>query len=189
MKNASRIKILSVVALARAMFVLVVPASAQTVQADVALRGSKARASESVRGGTIIASDGEIAVTSIDRKWDEKTGTGTLNEAATLPGGRIFTREANLTRNPSGSITERGTMTDFNGRPANYTETTTQTAAGPVAIGKIVDVDGKVATYETTTARTARNQTKRTTIITHAGGAKETRVEILAPAKTIATSD
>lgn len=189
MKNASRIKILSVAALVRAMFVLVAPASAQTAQADAALRLPKARVSESVRGGTMIAADGEVAITSIDRKWDAQTGTGTLNEAATLPDGRSFIREANLTRNPGGSITERGTMTDFDGRPANYAETTTQTAAGPVSVGKIVGVDGKISTYETTTARSARNQTKRTTIITHADGTKETRVEILAPAKTTVLSD
>jgi predicted extracellular nuclease len=189
MKNASRIKIISVVALARAMFMLVAPASAQTAQADAALRSPRLRASESVRGGTVITSDGEVAVTSIDRKWDEKTGTGTLNEAATRPDGRVYSREANLTRNPDRSITERGTMTDFDGRPANYIETTTQTASGPVSVGKIVGVDGKVSTYETTTARSARNQTKRTTIITHADGTKEIRVEILAPAKTTAISD
>ena len=52
----------------------------------------------------------------------------------------------------------------------------------------MIDEDGKVSTYETTTARAPRNQTKSTTVITHADGAKESRVEILAPARATSRS-
>jgi hypothetical protein len=52
--------------------------------------------------------------------------------------------------------------------------------------GKMIGVDGRTATYETTTAKTADQQTKRTTVITHQDGTKETRVEVLAAARTVA---
>ena len=141
---------------------------------------------ESVRSGTFTAPDGQVAVTAIDRKWDEKSGTGTLNEAAVTPDGRVYSREANLTRNPDGTITAKGTFTDFDGRSYNYTETAKRSAAGQVEVGKMLDVDGKVSTYETTSTRTADQRLKRTMVITHADGTKETRVEILAPTRAVA---
>lgn len=167
---------------------LVAPAFSQSSTAPAArrARGAKPAVSESVRAGTVIAPDGQIAVTSIDRKWDAKSGTGTLNEAAVTPDGRMYTREANLTRNPDQSITAKGTLTDFEGDSYNYTETSRPSANGPVVQGKMTGVDGRTATYETTTARTADHQTKRTTVITHQDGTKETRVEVLAPARAVA---
>ena len=79
------------------------------------------RAVESVRAGTMIAPDGQVAVTSIDRKWDQPTGTGTLNESAVTPDGKISTREANLTRQPDGTIVTKGTFTDFDEQCYNFT--------------------------------------------------------------------
>jgi hypothetical protein len=190
MKNPSPSHLFSTVALAGSILALACIATAQAAEAgpaDSSRRSRNAKANESVRSGTVIAPDGQVAVTSIDRKWDNKSGTGTLNEAAATPDGRIYTREANLTRNADDSITARGTLTDFDGRSFNYTETTRSTASGPVVQGKRVDVEGKVSTYETTTAKAANNQTKRTTVITHADGTRETRVEVLAPAKTVAS--
>lgn len=152
-------------------------------------RGPAARksgATESVRSGTVTAPDGQTAVTSIDRKWDEKSGTGTLNEAAATPDGRVSSREANLTRNSDGTITARGTFTDFDGRSFNYTETAASAAPGAAVRGRMVDEDGKVFTYETTTARAPDRQTRRTTVITRADGTKETRIEILDRPKIVA---
>ena len=189
MKNLSRPALLSTVVLAGVILAsLASVQAAESAPTDPARRNRnpKDRVSESVRAGTMTAADGQVGVTSIDRKWDNKTGTGTLNEAAATPDGRIYTREANLTRNPDNTITARGTFTDFDGRSFNYTETTKPTAAGPVVFGKMVGVDGKISTYETTSAKTADNQTKRTMVITHASGTKETRVEVLAPARAVA---
>ena len=152
-------------------------------------RGSTASLpEETVRSATLTDDSGLVALSSIDRKWDEKTGTGTLNEAAVTPDGKIATREANLTRNPDGTITATGTLTDFNGRTVNFTETTQASAGGRVALGKMFGPDGDVATYEAADSRTGRNQIKRTTVITKADGTKETRVEILAPARATASS-
>ncbi|MBI5692836.1 MAG: hypothetical protein HZC55_22380 [Verrucomicrobia bacterium] len=149
-------------------------------------RADRDRSTESVRSGTTTAPDGQVAITSSDRKWDEKTGTGTLNEAAATPDGRVSSREANLTRNPDGSITARGTFTDFDGRSYNYTEIATGPSAGAVVRGKMIDEDGAVSTYETTTNRAPDRQTKRTTVITRADGSKETRVEVLDRPKVVA---
>ena len=193
MKLFTRSSLLSAAALGAALFTLVSPASAQSTDARAVAAVGRPRAlrstvSESVRTGTLTAADGQVAITSIDRKWDEASGTGTVNEAAVMPDGRIATRVSNLTRDASGTITERGTFTDFDGRSANYTETTKRTSGRPVAVGRMVDADGKVATYETTTSRATRNQTKLTTVITRADGKKETRVEVLDPAKPAAGS-
>ena len=155
--------------------------AASTPSSEQAARKGKTRANESVRAGTATAPDGQPALTSIDRKWDNKSGIGTLNEAAATPDGRISTREANLKRNPDGSITTRGTFTDFDGRSFNYTETAKGTGANQPVKGTMVDVDGKISTYETTFAKVADGQTKRTTVIHHADGTKETRIELLAP--------
>lgn len=144
------------------------------------------RATESVRSGTVTAPDGQTAITSIDRKWDEKSGTGTLNEAAATPDGRVSSREANLTRNPDGTITARGTFTDFDGRSFNYTETAASAAPGASVRGRLTDEDGQVSTYETTTARAPDRQTRRTTVITRADGTKVTRIEILDRPKVVA---
>ncbi len=146
----------------------------------------KAGATESIRSGTVTAPDGQTAITSIDRKWDEKTGTGTLNEAAATPDGRVSSREANLTRNPDGTVTARGTFTDFDGRSFNYTETAASAAPGAAVRGRMVDEDGNVFTYETTTARAPERQTRRTTVITRADGSKETRTEVLDRPKVVA---
>lgn len=186
MNKTLRLKSFS--AVASALFVLTLTHAAESGTASPAKspRKGAARTGESVRSGTVIAPDGQIAVTSIDRKWDQKSGTGTLNEAAVTPDGRIYSREANLTRNPDGTITTKGTFTDFDGRSYNYTETTKRTAAGPIEVGKMQDSDGKAFTYETTSARTADNKTKRTMVITHPDGTKETRVEVLATTRTVA---
>ena len=48
------------------------------------------------------------------------------------------------------------------------------------------DADGKIHTYETTSTRTAENQTKRTMVITHPDGTKETRVGLLANTRVVA---
>ena len=146
-------------------------------------RTARGGVNETVRSGIVTAPDGQVAITSIDRKWDNKTGTGTLNEAAVTPDGKIYTREANLTRNPDGTITAKGTFTDFDGRSFNYTETTKKTSTRPVEIGRMIDVDGKVSTYETTTTKTADNQIKRTMAITNPDGSMTTRIELLAPAR------
>lgn len=144
---------------------------------------------ETVRSATVTDETGQIALSSIDRKWDQTTGTGTLNEASITPDGKIATREANLTRNQDGTITAKGTFTDFNGRTVNFSETTKSTAAGRIVVqGKMFGPDGEVATYEAADSRTGRNQIKRTTVITKADGTKETRVEILAPARTTGSS-
>ena len=187
-KSVSHIKMLSAAVTAGTMLILCVPASAQPAAGVARPRGLPAAVVESVRTGQTIAPDGEIAITSIDRKWDRQTGTGTINEAAVTPEGRISTRAANLTRDPTGAIVAKGTFTDFDGSSANYTETTTRTANGPLVVGRFVDEAGKVATYETTAARAGRNQTRLTTVIKYADGAKATRVEILAPAKPVAGS-
>jgi hypothetical protein len=188
MKNSSLSPVASTAAIAALFLALVTTSFSQTATPTTPrrARGAKAAVSESVRAGTVIAPDGQIAVTSIDRKWDPKSGTGTLNEAAVTPDGRMYTREANLTLNPDQTITAKGTLTDFDGDSFNYTETSRQTAAGPVVQGKMIGVDGRTATYETTTAKTADQQTKRTTVITHQDGTKETRVEVLAAARTVA---
>ena len=193
MKHASRINSLALGTLAGAMLTLLNPAFGQTAEGSLGTRpartrGAVAPVSESVRAGTVTAPNGQVAITSIDRKWDEKSGTGTINEAAVTPDGKISTREGNLTRSPNGDITTRGTFTDFDGRSADYTETTKRTATGPVVVGKMIDEEGKVASYETTASNAGRGQTKLTTIITHADGLKETRVEILAPARTTRSS-
>jgi hypothetical protein len=184
MKNVTSLKLFSVAALTTALLAAANSASAQSAAARP--RATRAPVSESVRTGTLIAADGQKAVTSVDRKWDEKSGTGTVNEAAVLPDGKVSTRESNLTRESDGTIIERGTFTDFDGRSASYTETVKRTRSGQVATGRMVEADGKVATYETTFAREGRNQTKATTVITRADGTRETRVEILAPAKPVA---
>lgn len=186
MKNAASLKLFSVAALTTAILAAAGSASAQTAAAPS--RGTRVPVTESVRTGTLIAPDGQKAVTSVDRKWDEKSGTGTVNEAAVTPDGKVATRESNLTRESDGTIIERGTITDFDGRTASYTETVKRTRSGQVATGRMVEADGKVATYETTFAHEGRNQTKATTVITHANGTKETRVEILAAAKPVAGS-
>jgi len=146
-------------------------------------RAAKGGSSESVRSGTVLAPDGQTAITSIDRKWDPKSGTGTLNEAAVTPDGKVSSREANLTRHPDGTLIAKGTFTDFDGKSFNYTETTKQTPAGQVVTGQLVDENGKVSTYETKSTRASRGETKRTTVITHPDGRTETRVEVLAAAK------
>lgn len=148
-------------------------------------RAAAIRTTESVRTGTTISPDGQAAVTSIDRKWDARTGTGTLNEAAVTPDGRVSSREANITRQSDGTIVTKGTFTDFDGRPFNYTETTRRTPAGQQVEGNMVDVDGKVSTYVTTSARAENNQVKRTTLITRANGSTETRVELLTPPRDV----
>ncbi len=186
MKNASRSHLFATVALAGVMLSLlpVSLSAAESGQNETAARPrAKGRANESVRAGTVVAPDGQAAVTSIDRKWDNKSGTGTLNEAAATPDGKISTREANLKRNPDGSITTRGTFTDFDGRSFNYTETTKSGGPSQTIKGTMVDMDGKVSTYVTTFAKAGGGQTRRTTVIAHADGTAETRVELLAPAK------
>ena len=190
MKQNNRIYIFPATALVAALLALGDTARAQSTGTRTAAsaRNPRTPVSESVRSGTVIAPDGQVAVTSIDRKWDSKSGTGTINEAAVTPDGKISSRASNLTRDPDGTIVERGTFTDFDGRSANYTETTKRTGAGLVTVGRMVDADGNVATYETTAARAGRNQTKLTKVITHADGTKETRVEMLAPAKTMSGS-
>ena len=192
MKTVSPTKTLSATVIAGAILTLCAPAGAQSAAASLAAavrpHSVQGPVVESVRAGKVIAPDGEIAITSIDRKWDRNTGTGTINEAAVTPDGKISTRAANLTRVPDGAIVAKGTFTDFDGHSANYTETARRTAAGPTVVGRLVDEEGNVATYETTSARAGRNQTKLTTVITYADGAQATRVEILAPAKTVAGS-
>lgn len=186
MKKILRLK--SLFAVASALFALTLAPAAESGTANPAKgqRKGAGRTGESVRSGTVTAPDGQVAVTSIDRKWDEKSGTGTLNEAAVTPDGRIYSREANLTRNPDGTITTKGTFTDFDGRSYNYTESTKRTSAGPIEVGRMQDSDGKAFTYETTSARTPDNKTKRTMVITHPDGTKETRVEVLATTRAVA---
>lgn len=186
MKNTVRLKLLSAIGSALLLASLTPAAESGTAAPAKGQRKSAPRSGESVRSGTVTAPDGQTAVTSIDRKWDEKSGTGTLNEAAVTPDGRIYSREANLTRNPDGTVTTKGTFTDFDGRSYNYSETTKRTASGPVEVGRMLDGDGRAFTYETTSSRTADNKTKRTMVITHPDGTKETRVEILATARTVA---
>ncbi|MBI5770176.1 MAG: hypothetical protein HZA93_20540 [Verrucomicrobia bacterium] len=185
MKTSLRLPFFAATWVAAMMLTLANQASAQTVRTRGTTRGI---VSESVRKGTVTAPDGQTAITSVDRKWDDATGTGTVNEAAVTPDGRIATRASNLTRERDGTITERGTMTDFDGRPATFTETTKRTNAGPVTVGQMVDANGQVSTYETKTSRANRNQMKLTTVITRADGTKETRVEVLEPARPVARS-
>lgn len=188
MQQNFRSKLLGVVVFAGALSALSHCCAAESGTSGPAkgTRKAAARSGESVRSGTVVAPDGQTAVTSIDRKWDEKSGTGTLNEAAVTPDGRIYSREANLTRQADGRITARGTFTDFDGQSYNYTETTQRSAAGVVEVGRMQDTDGKIHTYETTSSRTSDNRTKRTMVITHPDGTKETRVEILAANRAIA---
>lgn len=188
METTLRAKALPALALASALFALSLTHAAESKPTGVAKspRQAAGRTGESVRSGTVTAPDGQVAVTSIDRKWDEKSGTGTLNEAAVTPDGRIYSREANLTRNPDGTVTTKGTFTDFDGRSFNYTETTKRTPAGPIQVGRMIDIDGTVFTYETTSARTADHKTKRVMVMTHPDGSTETRTEILATARTVA---
>lgn len=193
MKTVLKIKTLSATLATGAILTLCLSARAQSAAVGQAVSANlpaiaQGPVVESVRTGQMISPDGETAITSVDRKWDRNTGTGTINEAAVTPDGKISIRAANLTREPDGAIIAKGTFTDFDGRSANYTETTKRTAAGTIVVGRLVDDGGNVATYETTSARAGRHQTKLTTVITYADGKKATRVEILAVARPVAGS-
>ncbi len=134
---------------------------------------------ESVFSGQLVGPDGLTAISSIDQKWDAPTGTGTLNEAAVTPSGQVSSREANLVRNADGTLTARGTMTDFDGHTVNYTETLRRVAGGFAAHGTTTGLAGETATYDTTVAIVGRGEIRRTTVTTKADGTTSTRIETI----------
>lgn len=187
MKITHTSKFLAAVLSAGLAFALV--SSAHAASPNRTTRKAGGFAPESVLAGTIVDQSGVTATSSIDRKWDEKSGTGTLNEAAITADGKVSSREANLTRNADGSITTTGTMTDYNGTTVNFTETSRRNAAGHfVTQGKITDEDGVVTPYETTESRSRANTITRTTVLSKADGTKETRVVTITPKRPTAES-
>jgi len=141
------------------------------------------RRAELVFSGTLTDDKGTVALNSVNRKWDRVTGTGTVNEAAVTPDGKVTSREANLTRNADGTITAVGTFTDFDGNTMNFSETTLRSPHGPVATGVLVGAEGETATYQTEAKKTGHGAFTRTTVITKADGTQQTRIETLAPSQ------
>jgi len=140
---------------------------------------AKAPSGESIFNGSLVGQDGITATSFIDQKWDAPTGTGTLNEADVTPSGQVASRDANLVRNADGTLTAHGTMTDFDGRTVNYTETLKPTPRGFVAHGTMVGLAGQTATYESTVALIGRNEIRRTTVTTKPDGTISTRIETI----------
>ncbi len=140
------------------------------------------RSGESVFRGTLVDANGVTALSSIDRKWDAPSGTGTLNEAAATPDGQVASRAANLVRRADGTIVARGTMTDFDGTSVNYTETLRRTPNGFVAQGTTSGLAGETS-YETTVVFVGRNEVRRTTVTTKSDGTTSTHVETLKAAR------
>ena len=141
--------------------------------------GARTPSSESVLRGTLVAQDGQTAISSIDIKWDAPTGTGAFSEANVTANGLVASREANLERKTDGTLIARGTMTDFEGRSVNYTETLRRIRNGFVARGTTSGLAGETATYETTVVLVGRDQLRRTTVTTKADGTTSTRTETL----------
>ena len=128
---------------------------------------------EIVRSGTRKEADGQVSVHSLTRKWDREAGIGTLNEAAVKPDGQVYSREANLTRYADGSVTAKGTITEFDGRTFNYTEVTRRTPSGRVVETTFVGQDGETsARIVTTTIDPATRAGTRVIEITNADGTK-----------------
>jgi len=179
-------KLVSALILAGAsmFFVKTAHAAPSNVRALALPTGSSRLGSgEAVVHGTLVAPNGVTAISSIDRKWDAPSGTGTLNEADVTPNGQIASREANLVLHADGTLVARGTMTDFDGACVNYTETLQRTPNGYVARGTTSGLAGETTTYETTVVFVGRNQLRRTTVTTKSDGTTSTRVETLKTAQ------
>jgi hypothetical protein len=181
-ENLVSFKIVSAVILAG-----VVVAFSNTVEAatdfarSLPLLAPNARtpSSESILRGTLVDQDGQTAISSIDLKWDAPTGTGALNEASVTAAGLVASRDANLERKADGTLIARGTMTDFDGRSVNYTETLRRVRNGFVAHGTTSGLAGETCTYETTVTLIGRNELRRTTVTTKSDGTTATHTETI----------
>lgn len=157
------------------------PSTVRSLALPVA--NARVASGEAVFRGTLVAPNGVTAISSIDRKWDAPSGTGTLNEADVTPDGQIASREANLVLHADGTLIARGTMTDFDGACVNYTETLRRTPKGYVARGTTSGLAGEATSYETTVVFVGRNEMRRTTVTTKPDGTISTRIETLKAAR------
>lgn len=134
----------------------------------------------SVRRGTLTTPEGQPAVASVFRQWDPQSGTGTLNEAAITPDGRLFARAGNLTRRSDGTLADEGSCTDFDGATYNYAGTIRRTARGVEESGRMVGAGDGTLTYVATSAPAPGGGIVRTLVITRPDGTRETLREELA---------
>lgn len=154
-----------------------------SLASNVAVALAAAPVERSLSRGTLVAPDGQTAIASVFRQWDPPSGTGTVNEAAITPDGRLFARAGNLTRRADGTLAAEGSCTAFDGTTYNYSATIRRTPQGLIESGWMTGADDETLTYEATSTSARGGRTTRTMVITHPDGSRETLRAELGPGR------
>jgi hypothetical protein len=122
------------------------------------------------RDNTRTNQDGQTSTRSLDRTFDQATGTGNVTAAATRPSGDTTSRQGTLVKNADGSMSTAGTITGPNGKISTYSGTALKTETGSSASGTITGPGGNVGSYSREFTQVAPGQTSRTSTVTGPNG-------------------
>lgn len=130
------------------------------------------------RDATWTTPAGGVGQHSLDRTWDQSTGTGTVTSSTTRPNGNTFGREGTLAKTAPGSGTAAGTFTRPDGTTGTYSGTTSRTENGRSTERSATTSDGKTASSAITTSKTDTGASRTAVRTGPKGGAATVQTDL-----------